>query len=153
MSETPGTSCRSCGRAISGDSSFCDGCGALGRSRSCDEHPTHVAERACVVCGRVLCRDCDCGSRFAALCSDHGGVKVTQGWAEVWRTSEELEAEFVATELRGCGTDSMVLSQKDHANVVSFGALSVVRVLVPAPSYPAALEVVAAIRSDLRTDP
>ena len=50
----------------------------------------------------------------------------------MYRTSSELEAELTAGILRGAGIEAHVLSQKDSANVVTFGGLSVVRVLVPA---------------------
>jgi hypothetical protein len=50
----------------------------------------------------------------------------------VLRTSSEIEAELAAGLLRAEGLDAHVLSQKDSANVVTFGGLSVVRVLVPA---------------------
>lgn len=48
------------------------------------------------------------------------------------RTADELEARFLSDELRGAGIEATLLSQKDSANVVSFGGLSVVRVIVPA---------------------
>lgn len=58
-------------------------------------------------------------------------MRVVAGWAELLRTSAELEAELTAGILRAAGIEARVLSQKDHANVVTFGGLSVVRVLVP----------------------
>lgn len=64
---------------------------------------------------------------------------MTEGWAEVVRTAGDLEAEVIASVLRASGLEAQVLSQKDHANVVSFGGLSVVRVLVPAQGYEAAI--------------
>ncbi|MFQ5746448.1 MAG: putative signal transducing protein [Gemmatimonadota bacterium] len=63
---------------------------------------------------------------------------MTEGWAEVARTANDLEAELLAGSLRAADLDAAILSQKDHANVVSIGGLSVVRVLVPAHSYEAA---------------
>jgi hypothetical protein len=51
---------------------------------------------------------------------------VIQGWTEVWRTASEVEAEI------------------DRANVVSFGGLSIVRVLVPAHRHREALAVLQA---------
>jgi hypothetical protein len=50
----------------------------------------------------------------------------------VHRTTSELEAELVAGILRGARIEAHVLSQKDRTNVVTFGGLSIVRVLVPA---------------------
>lgn len=48
------------------------------------------------------------------------------------RTSDELEARWQADVLRDAGVEAQVMSQKDRANVVTFGGLSVVRLLVPA---------------------
>ena len=59
-------------------------------------------------------------------------MRVIEGWAEVMRTSDELEAGWQADLLRESGIEAQVLSQKDRANVVTFGGLSVVRLLVPA---------------------
>jgi hypothetical protein len=62
-------------------------------------------------------------------------VNIISGWAEVYRTAGELDADMVANILLSAGVEAQVLSQKDSANVVSFGGLSVVRVLVPPFQY------------------
>lgn len=54
------------------------------------------------------------------------------------RAPHEAEAEVLAGALRAAGLTAQVLSQKDHANVVGFGGLAVVRILVPAREYRAA---------------
>lgn len=55
-----------------------------------------------------------------------------EGWTEALRTADEIEARLVADGLKGEGIEARVLSQKDRANVVTFGGLSILRVLVPA---------------------
>jgi hypothetical protein len=55
-----------------------------------------------------------------------------EGWAEALRTADDFEARLVSDGLRGEGIEARVLSQKDRTNVVTFGGLSVLRVLVPA---------------------
>lgn len=85
-----------------------------------------------MICGVALCAKCRRGGRHAALCERHAGVAVIEGWAEALRTSDELEARWLADLLRDSGIEAQVLSQKDRANVVTFGGLSVVRLLVPA---------------------
>ena len=65
------------------------------------------------------------------LCDAHAAVRLIQGWAEVHRTVDEVEAIVAAEALRALGFDAQVLSQKDHANVVGVGGLAVVRILVP----------------------
>lgn len=91
-----------------------------------------MARRCCVVCGRPVCDRCRRGPRHTALCEEHRGIRLFAGWAEALRTSSDVEAEIVAGSLRAAGIEAQVLSQKDRANVVTFGGLSVVRVLVPA---------------------
>ncbi len=62
------------------------------------------------------------------------------GWAEVARASDEIEAALLVEALRAAGLAAHVLSQKDHVNVVGFGGLAVVRVLVPAIAYETAIQ-------------
>jgi hypothetical protein len=95
-----------------------------------------------VVCGTPLCESCRKGPRHSTLCEAHSGVHLVSGWAEVHRAASELEAMLAAGILRGARIDARVLSQKDRANVVTFGGLSVVRVLVPAFMYEDAVSVI-----------
>jgi hypothetical protein len=90
------------------------------------------------VCGVPVCERCRSGSRYSSLCSRHEGTSLFSGWSEVCRTAGELEAGLVAGILRSADIEAHVLSQKDSANVVTFGGLSVVRVLVPAFRHEAA---------------
>lgn len=69
------------------------------------------------------------------LCETHADLRIVQGWAEIARTADDVQAEMAAGVLRSAGLDAQVLSQKDHANVVAVGGLAVVRVLVPAFQY------------------
>jgi len=62
-------------------------------------------------------------------------VRVLQGWAEVARVSDEMRALLLADHLRSFDVEAMVFSQKDRWHVVTFGGLSVIRILVPAASY------------------
>lgn len=78
-----------------------------------------------------------------SLCEAHADLRLLQGWAEIVRTPDEVQAEMTAGTLRATGLDAQVLSQKDHANVVAVGGLAIVRVLVPAFQYERA---VAALR-------
>ncbi len=59
-------------------------------------------------------------------------MRLIEGWAEVLQTADELEARLISDGLSGEGIEARVLSQKDSANVVTFGWLSILRVLVPA---------------------
>lgn len=67
-------------------------------------------------------------------------MNVVQGWAEAFRTHDDAEAGLAAGNLRAAGLDAHVLSQKDHAHMLSMAGMAVVRVLVPAGQYEAARE-------------
>ncbi len=125
-------SCRNCGAADRPEISYCFVCGELNRVAPCAAHLQTVARHCCVVCGTAVCDTCRRGTRHSALCEDHAGTILFSGWAQVLRTASELEAELFAGILRSAGLEAHVLSQKDRINVVTFGGLSVVRVLVPA---------------------
>lgn len=99
-----------------------------------------MAGAACAICGIPLCDRCDAGDRRAALCDEHGEVRLIQGWSEVHRTVDEAEAILAAEALRALGFDAQILSQKDHANVVGVGGLAVVRILVPPFQHASACE-------------
>lgn len=127
-----GTSrCESCGRERPEASTACPWCGLLDQPRACARHRNSMAFHQCAVCGTGLCSDCRRGKRRTALCEEHEQVRLISGWAEAARSTDEVEAEVLASRLRGAHVDVQVFSQKDHANVVSLGALALVRVLVP----------------------
>jgi hypothetical protein len=128
-------------------------CGTLVAPASCAAHGDRIADRACVVCGRAVCGACRRGDRHTALCPEHGDVRILGGWAELARTSDEVDAELLAARLTAAGVEARVLSQKDRANVVTFGGLSVVRVLVPAHRLLEAREGLDSGRVDERSRP
>jgi len=96
------------------------------------------------VCGRPVCPACDAGDRYVSLCEGHARVKIVHGWAEALRTFDDAEAGLAAGNLRAAGLDANVLSQKDHAHMLSMAGMAVVRVLVPAGQYEAARDILSA---------
>ncbi len=54
-----------------------------------------------------------------------------EGWAVVKTVAYEHQANLIKDHLEQAGLESMVLSQKDHVNVVWVGDLSEIKVLVP----------------------
>lgn len=103
------------------------------------------------MCSAPLCAECRLGSRHAPLCAEHEDVPVIQGWAEVARAHDEVRASLLADRLRAADIEAAILSQKDRWHVVTFGGLSVVRVLVPAARWADARDVLEAA-PDARTD-
>ena len=128
----PGPTCERCRRPRAGNPLRCPACGSLDRAAPCQSHHDRLTTAACVICGTPLCTECRRGPRHASLCARHEDVPLIEGWAEALRTADDFEARLVSDGLRGEGIEARVLSQKDRTNVVTFGGLSVLRVLVPA---------------------
>jgi len=120
----------------------CPACGALRVEAACETHPDREARGRCVICGRALCDRCSAAGDDAFLCEEHRGVHMIQGWAQVYSTHGEIEAQLVQENLRAEGIDSQIFSQKDHIYPVDLGELSIVRVMVPVWEYGAALDTI-----------
>ncbi|HEX2187268.1 MAG TPA: hypothetical protein VHG51_00145 [Longimicrobiaceae bacterium] len=120
----------------------CPACGTLRAEAPCETHPERAAQGRCVICGRAVCEKCRAGDRDAFLCEDHRTVRMIEGWAQVYSTTGEIEAQLVGENLRAEGIEAQVFSQKDHIYPVDLGELSIVRVMVPVWEYGAALETI-----------
>lgn len=57
---------------------------------------------------------------------------VIQGWAQVYTTTSEFEAQLLRDNLQAEGINARIFSQKDNMLSVDLGELSIVRLLVPA---------------------
>lgn len=132
--------CTACATEYSGGDA-CPACGTLAAPVVCEEHPDREAVGRCVVCSRAVCSRCRRGGR-AYLCAEHRSVPVIEGWAQVYSTSNELEARLVVENLRSEGLDAQLFSQRDQMFTVEIGELSIVRVLAPVWDYAAALSVI-----------
>lgn len=127
--------CPQCGRQIEGDEA-CGGCGRLLTEAACERHPDRSARGACVICGSTVCEECDKDEIREFLCPEHHAVSIVDGWAQVYTTSDDIEAQLIRDNLQAEGLAAEILSQKDHFAVpVDLGDLSSVRVLVPAADY------------------
>ncbi|MCG8467303.1 MAG: DUF2007 domain-containing protein [Gemmatimonadetes bacterium] len=111
-------------------------------------HAEAVTGSGCAICGLPVCGECDRGDRHASICERHEDVRVVEGWAEVRQTSGDAEAQLVVDALRAADLDAHVLSQKDHAHMLSVAGMAVVRVLVPAGQYEPAVRALASVSGD-----
>ena len=146
VATTPVT-CPHCNETISSDADACPACGELRQARACSIHGDRDARGQCVICGTAVCGDCNKGGESHYLCASHGDIPVVEGWAQVYSTADDLEAQLIRENLEAEGVDSRVLSQKDHFSLpVDVGELSQVRVLVPAFAYLDAERLLAAHR-------
>lgn len=123
--------CPNCDQEIDAANESCPACGKLFAAAPCDDHPGREATGACVICGRRVC-DEDDGERSYFVCSEHADVPVFEGWAQLYTTSEEIEAQLIRDNLEAQGIDAEVLSQKDRTLSFDLGEFTPVRVLVPA---------------------
>ena len=133
--------CPRCGAEYSGGDS-CPSCGLLRDRVPCDEDPGQQAQYRCVLCGRTVCANEPDGNR-PALCEQHASTLIIEQWAQVYSTSDGIEAGLIAQNLQAEGIDAQVYDQKDdNAFPVDLGELAIVRVLVPVWDYAQAFEVV-----------
>lgn len=127
--------CPNCGQQVDADEPDCPACGRLEALTTCALHPDAAAPGKCVVCGTAVCDACALEGVGHYLCPLHHDVPVIAGWAQVYTTADDVEAQLIRENLQSEGIDSEVLSQKDHTLTVDLGELSQVRVLVPAYAY------------------
>lgn len=66
--------------------------------------------------------------------------ELIEGWVVVRTVVYEHQANLIKDNLEQAGFEAMVLSQKDHMNVVWVGDLSEIKVLVPKEKETEALE-------------
>lgn len=62
-----------------------------------------------------------------------------QGWAQIYTTTREFEAQLLRDNLGAEGIDARIFSQRDNMLSVDLGELSIVRLLVPVWDYDQAL--------------
>jgi DNA-directed RNA polymerase subunit RPC12/RpoP len=128
--------CARCDQEIDAEGPACPACGHIHTgSLNCKRHPDRKAVGVCVICGDALCDECDSSGEMHHACPDHSEIPVIEGWAQIYSTSDDVEAELIKENLQSEGVDAAVLSQKDRSFSVELGELSPVRVLVPAYDY------------------
>jgi hypothetical protein len=139
--EGPVHRCAKCGEEYQG-SDACPACGALREPVPCQVHPERRAHDRCVACGQALCEECRGSDGRAALCPEHAGLLVIEGWAQVYSATSDFEAQLLRENLRAEGIDAQIYSQRDSAFSVDLGELSIVRLLVPVWEYDHAVGVI-----------
>jgi hypothetical protein len=137
--------CPHCEQEVSAADPACPACGHIhGDPIACARHPDRMAGAICVVCGDAVCDDCDQADAVHHACPEHSSVPVIEGWAQVYTTSDAIEADLIRENLQSEGVEAAVLSQKDRSFNVELGELSPVRILVPAYEYLGAVDVLTA---------
>lgn len=125
--------CPRCEQEVDASEPSCPACGHLHTERpDCARHPERQAHGVCVVCGDAVCSECDEGDSVHFSCPAHRAIPVIQGWAQIYTTSDTMEANLIRENLESEGIDATVFDQKDRSFNVDLGDLSPVRLLVPA---------------------
>ena len=135
--------CPHCGQTVSFEEGGCPACGHLEQPTRCARHPDRIAKGRCVVCGSPVCAECDRPATVHYLCPEHRAVDVIEGWAQVYTTGDDVEAQLIRENLHAEGIDAEIFSQKDRMLTVELGDLSPVRLLVPAYEFTRARAVLA----------
>lgn len=138
--------CSRCTQQFDGSEPGCPACGHLLSPMPCGRHGDRTANGQCVICGVAVCAECN-GTEPHYTCPDHRDIPVFEGWAQLYSTNDEVEAQLIRDNLKSDGVDSEVLSQRDQTILVDLGEFAPVRVLVPAFDYLTALEIVDGHRS------
>jgi len=135
--------CPHCHETIADDAQSCPACGHLFEPRTCDRHADREAKGVCAICATAVCEECNHPQSAHYLCERHANIPMRQGWAQVYSTNDDMEAELIRDNLQADGIDAQVLSQKDHfALPVDLGDLAQVRVLVPAYDWEVAEQLI-----------
>jgi hypothetical protein len=133
--------CERCGAEYAGGEG-CPICGLLRAAVPCDGEAGETRFR-CVICEAPICGAEPEGTR-PAVCELHEGIPVMEAWAQVYTTSDDIEANLIVQNLQSEGVDAELFSQKDGIFPVDLGELAIVRVMVPTWEYQGAIEIIRA---------
>lgn len=146
------TKCPQCSNEVTIDSDFCPHCGVLfsdAENVFCDEHPQQPATGVCIICRKVVCKECGIEVNGRNFCLEHQEVEVQQDWAEIFRSTEVAEAELVKSLLESAGHKVQVQNFNSIGFVWDGGGDSPIsrsnigkpaKVFVPIPEYLDAVE-------------
>ena len=112
--------CPICGEEVTKDSDFCPHCGVVyaeSEPVQCEDHPDRKGESLCIICHRVLCKECTRSREGRRFCQDHKSVNVEQDWAQIYQSSEINEAGLVK---------SVLENAEFHVQVQNFNSIGFV---------------------------
>lgn len=150
----PDERCPGCGEDVTGESDFCPHCGVLrsgAGSVCCARHPDHQAKHVCVICHRLLCRNCRKSRAGRSLCEKHRTVELVLDWANVFQSNDVTEAELLRSVLEAEGLTVQTQNFQSIGYIWDGGGDSPLsrsavnrpaKIFVPIPEYLAAQRVV-----------
>lgn len=147
MSTPEYSNCSQCGEEVTRDSDFCPHCGVLFSTESgemCDTHTQHSAEGVCIICRKLVCKECGGVVRGRTFCLQHRGIEVQQDWASVFQSTDINESELVKAFLESAGYKVLVQNFTPVGFVWDGGGDSAIsrsnlskpaKIFVPIPEY------------------
>lgn len=139
--------CPHCSGELTPESDFCPHCGNLLEDEGnvfCSMHPHVPGIAVCVICRRVVCRECGKKKSGRWLCLDHENVKMEQDWALIFESPDINEAELIKSVLESVGQRVVVRNFGPNNVVWEGGGDSLfsrqalnrpAKVFVPIPEY------------------
>ena len=97
----------------------------------CETHPASEAASRCVICGRLMCPDCEEKAGGWSFCLDHKGYRFVEDWAVVYTADTEWNASLLHGYLVDEGVECIMDSKRDTARALTVGSLAQVNVMVP----------------------
>ena len=105
--------CSHCDNPVEKSDEFCPECGSLFvRGRHCSNHPQIEAEGACVICRHPYCSRCGKFSMQKFLCNNHGGYEMYEGFARIFGTLDDTQAQFADSCLKKAGMHPLLFSKR-----------------------------------------
>jgi hypothetical protein len=125
--------CDNCNNDIDENDTWCSHCGVFFETAQelCIEHKA-AAIGKCLICQNAVCGKDSTTVKNKLFCKDHDHYIFSEnGWARVYETGHDWEAELVKQELENNNIPAVVDNHKDHTRQFTIGYLSSIYVLVP----------------------
>ena len=117
-----GAACGKCDAPVGEHDEFCASCGSLFTdSLRCSVHPSEQADGVCVICAKPYCAKCGEVTNRLFLCNVHWRYEIYEGMARVFGSTDNVAAQYVATELEQAGFHPFLYSRRFNPNAVRAG--------------------------------
>ncbi len=105
--------CPHCEHVVAASDDFCIECGSLFTDGlMCRNHPGVAAAGVCVICSCPFCEKCGKESVGRFLCNAHGAYEIYEGFARVFGTLDDTEAQFAKSCLEKAGMHPVLFAKR-----------------------------------------
>jgi hypothetical protein len=121
-------SCSKCGTIVTEHLTFCPNCGSIFSELTfCLNHGSRKAQGVCVICAKPYCKKCGKRTNGVFLCDLHWQYETHEGMARVFGTTDNLQAQYVASLLEQAGYHPFLYSKIFNPNADLVAITKVVR--------------------------